>query len=359
VDTATYIGRLSDGRTAATSAVTVALGATGLDIAGAAEPQSWNYTKLEAAAPLRWHDNEALLRTGQYPGATLFIADPGFAAAILKRSPQLSPGAHRWRFAMPGLAITALLALGIGAIYLFGFNPAQQLAGLLPHRVRAAIGEQAAASLAGGHQTCTAPEGVKALNTLVAELSAATLSGKAFEVRVVRWDLVNAFAVPGEQIVVSGGLINEAQSADEVAGVLAHEMGHGIELHPEAGIIRSLGLSALIELLASGQSSTLTNAGSLLLQLRYSREAEHQADVHALEILKTANISPKPFSGFFSRLLKREGGATKSVAPGDLGIFSTHPPTPERAAMAAAAATYPGRPALSEADWQALKHICG
>jgi len=41
----------------------------------------------------------------------------------------------------------------------------------------------------------------------------------------------------------------------------------------------------------------LTNAGSLLLQLRYSREAEHEADAHALEILKVANISPKPFSG--------------------------------------------------------------
>ena len=330
-----------------------------LEIAGAGIAQNWPYAGLDAAAPLNWRDNEVLLRSGGQPGATLFVADPGFASAILKRAPHLSPGAHRWRYAIPGLAITAALALGVGAVFAFGFNPAKDVALLLPQKLRASIGEQAAASLAGEHEACSSPDGLKALDVLVGELSAASNSGKDFHVRVVKWDLVNAFAVPGERIVVSNGLIDEAQSADEVAGVIAHEMGHGIELHPEAGMIRALGLTALIELLASGQSSTLTNAGALLLTLRYSREAEHQADVHALEILKNADISPKPFSGFFTRLLKRETGSTKDGAGNDLGIFATHPPTPERAQMAAAAATYPGKPALNDKDWKALKHICG
>ena len=353
MDTPTYAGRYSDGRTAATTPVTVRL-ADALEIAGSPSPVAWPYARLQAAAPIHWRDNEVLLRNDAFPGATLFVTDPGFASAVLKRASSLSPSAHRWRYAIPGLAITSVVAAAIGSIYLFGFNPAQDVAQLVPHKLRVSIGKQAATSMIGGSETCSTPDGDKALGRLVAELSAASMSGKEFQVKVVKSSVVNAFALPGEQIVVFNGLIDEAQSADEVAGVIAHEMGHGIELHPEAGMIRSLGLTALIELLASGQSGTLTNAGSLLLQLRYSREAEHEADAHALEILKNANISPRPFSGFFNRLLKRDGSSA-----GDFGIFNTHPPTPERAKMAADAATYPGKPSLSVVEWKALKSICG
>ena len=299
-----------------------------------------------------------MLRNPDNPGATLFVTDPGFASALLKRAAHLSPARHRWRYAIPGIVITATLAASIGAIYLFGINPSQDVARMVPDRIRASIGAQALNSFVAGHTYCTSPDGVAALTTLVGDLSRASNSGKTFKVQVVDWEVINAFALPGEQIVVFSQLIDDAQSPDELAGVLAHEMGHGIELHPESGIIRSLGLSALIELFASGQSGTLTNAGALLLTLRYSREAEHQADVHALEILKTANISPRPFSGFFNRLLKQEKRAEKIPSPGDLGMFSTHPPTPERAKMAADAATYPGKPAMDEKAWKALKHIC-
>jgi len=358
LDTRTYAGRYSDGKTAATAAVTVTIG-DGIGIAGASGPVRWTYQHLQAAAPLHWRDDEVLLRNDEFPGATLFIADPGFASALLKRAPGLSPSSHRWRYAVPGLLITAAVLIGIGAVYGLGLNPAQDVAALVPHKLRVSIGEQAVKGMIGGSESCSSTDGDKALAKLVNELSKATESGKDFNVRVVKSAIVNAFALPGEQVVLYEGLINEAQSADEVAGVLAHEMGHGIELHPEAGIIRSLGLTALIELLASGQSGTLTNTGALLLELRYSREAEHQADAHALRILKNANISPRPFSGFFKRLLKGGSSDGKSDASVNMGIFSTHPPTPERAQMAADAATYPGKPALTDAEWKALKAICG
>ena len=358
MSTISYPGHYSDGRSAATMAVTVRL-AEGLEIAGTGVTQTWPYARLDAAAPLDWRDNEVLLRNPDHPGATLFVTDPGFASVLLKRASHLSPASHRWRYAIPGLIITAGLAAGIAAIYVFGFNPAQDVARLVPDSLRASIGAQALDGFVSGHTRCSSPNGVAALSSLVGELSNASKSGRNFKVQVVDWDVINAFALPGEQIVVFSKLIDDAQSPDELAGVIAHEMGHGIELHPESGIIRSLGLSALIELFASGQSGTLTNAGALLLTLRYSREAEHQADVHALEILKNADISPKPFSGFFNRLLKNERGAAKGLTPGDLGMFATHPPTPERAKMAADAATYPGKPALDDKSWQALKHICG
>ena len=381
MDSPSFSGRYGDGRNAATRAVTVRLGEA-LDITGTdlSAPVLWPLAMLDSSKPVHWKDNEVLLRTPQQPGATLFIADPGFASALLKRAPQLSAGAHRWRYAIPGLAIVAALGLVVGGMYAFNWQPAKTVAGMIPYDVRVAIGQRAAQNLAGQHAECTSPAGNKALDEMVGVLSAASGHKTPFHVRVVHWDIINAFAVPGEQIVVSGNLIKEADTPEEVAGVIAHEMGHGIELHPEAGIVRSLGLSAIIELLTSGQSGSLSNAGALLLELRYSREAEHEADTHALRILKAADVSPHPLSVFFKRLLKLEtpeeavaadgktdgktdtkaetGASRGSVPPISASIFATHPPTPERAKMAEDAATYPGRAILSTASWQALKTIC-
>ncbi len=382
MDTPDFTGRYSDGRSAATYKVAVRL-AEALEIAAddLAAVEVWQLSNLDASAPVHWKDNEVLLRTPARPGATLFVSNPGFASALLKRAPHLSAARHRWRYALPGIGIVAALLALIGSIYLFNWQPAKLVAGLIPHDARVAIGARAAEHLAGSHAECTGADGSKALAEMVGVLSAGSGSKDPFQVKVVRWDIINAFAVPGEQIVISSNLINEADTPEEVAGVIAHEMGHGIELHPEAGIVRSLGLSAIIELFASGQSGTLTNAGALMLELQYSRDAEREADAHALRILKAADVSPHPLAVFFRKLLKleqpeveadagpdakdgKDAGKTDTAArkttlpPITASIFSTHPPTPERAKMADDAATYPGRAILSTASWQALKHIC-
>src|SRR5438067_2076542 len=78
------------------------------------------------------------------------------------------------------------------------------------------------------------------------------------------WSLVNAFAVPGGQIILTRGLVQRAGASDEVAGVLAHELGHTLELHPEAGIIRALGLSAAMQLALAGSQGTISNIGLIL-----------------------------------------------------------------------------------------------
>ena len=119
---------------------------------------------------------------------------------------------------------------------------------------------------------------------------------------MIDWALVNAFATPGGQIIMTRGLVQKAGSPDEVAGVLAHEIGHTIELHPEAGLVRAMGLSAAAQLVFAGTHGTATNIGLLLTQLRYTRVAEREADGHAVRILKQAGISAKGFGDFFERL---------------------------------------------------------
>jgi predicted Zn-dependent protease len=97
--------------------------------------------------------------------------------------------------------------------------------------------------------------------------------------------------------------------------VLAHELGHTLELHPEAGIVRAMGLAAATQLALAGSQGTVSNVGLLLTQLRYPRIAEREADAHALRMLQGAGIAAKGFGDFFERLEgKRPAGETAKTA---------------------------------------------
>ena len=117
-------------------------------------------------------------------------------------------------------------------------------------------------------------------------------------------------AAPGGQIILTRGLVQTAGSPDEVAGVLAHELGHALELHPETGIVRAMGLAAATQLIFAGSAGTVSNVGMVLTQLRYTRIAEREADAHAVRMLKGAGISAKGFGDFFERLEGKAAGDT-------------------------------------------------
>jgi beta-barrel assembly-enhancing protease len=152
--------------------------------------------------------------------------------------------------------------------------------------------------------------------------------------------------------------LEKAGSPDEAAGVLAHEIGHGIELHPETGIIRAIGLAAAVELMLGGTGGTLANIGLTLAQLGYTRASEHEADLQAIRLLKNSGISNKGLSDFFKRVEKIEGEDTTSEALHPFDLLRTHPPTKEREDLVRNQPDYPATPSLDEASWQDLKTIC-
>jgi predicted Zn-dependent protease len=248
----------------------------------------------------------------------------------------------------------------------------------MPQETRERMGRNVIGSLTGSMRQCETGPGRAALDRLTQRL-AAKASDPPMPVRVIMidWSIVNAFAVPGGQLVLTKGLVQTAASADEVAGVLAHELGHAIELHPETGLLRAIGLGLAGELMFAG-SSTTGNIGLLLTQLRYTRAAEREADAHAVRILKNAGISPKGFGDFFERIdpflraskevrKKTEGEKKRDEDLAALGkkierslaIVSTHPVTEDRLKMVRSQPDYPATPALSDADWRALREMCG
>lgn len=354
-DDRSYVARFSRGPGQGSQDVAVRLTERGVAIDGLEgdTPLIWPYGALSIAEPLSAQSIDALLSYSYQPGAALFVPDKTFARALMAHAPQLTVRARRMRSARPWLWAAVAAGLVVAGIWLSGFSPANALARMLPDTARAMLGDQVVASMTSGRATCVAPAGTAALDELTAKLSAAAGTGQRFKVVVADWDVTNAFATPGERIVLTRGLIERSQSADEVAGVLAHEMGHGIELHPETGIVRGIGLAAATEIVLGG-SGGLANIGLLLTQMSYSREAEREADGHALSILKGAQISPDGLLSFFDRaqqLEEKEGGA-------GIGALRSHPQTAERRAVVAAAERYAATPALDAAGWKALQSIC-
>ncbi len=355
-----FEGRFSDGKSAAASDVNLRLTERGIQISvpSAPEPLIWPYGALHAAEPLTPHSIDALISYSHMPGATLFVPEGTFARRLAQLAPHLTARAQRWSHARPWMwGAVGVLLLGV-LLSLSDLSPSRAIARMLPDGVRAQLGERVVGSMTNNRKTCSASPGREALDKLVKRLSEATGHPKPFKVVVVDWGLLNAFATPGEQIVLTRGLIAKAESADEVAGVLGHEMGHGIEMHPETGIVRAIGLSAAVELMVGGGGGTLGNVGMVLAQLSYTREAEREADDHALAILKKAQISHRGFADFFKRLSDIEG-KMDGAGIGSVDILRSHPQTLDRRKYVESQADYPATPALTSDEWQALRSICG
>lgn len=204
--------------------------------------------------------------------------------------------------------------------------------------------------------TCTDPKGLAALERLQRRLTESTSApaGQPVTLSVFDHEMVNAFAVPGGQIIIFRGLLDEAASADEVAGVLAHEIGHVAARDPTRIALRSAGSAGILSLLLGDVTggAAVAVAGEQLLTASYTREAEAAADAYGLALLGDAGISSAGLADFFDRI------ATETDSTPE--IMSSHPLSDKRAGIARAHAAGQGAvtPALSAADWQALKAIC-
>ena len=362
-DAKRFSGSLSDGRSAGAKPVEVSLGDGGLEfhVVEGTPVGAWPYAELRSNVPLHARAADVLLSLQPDGNQTLFVADPAFASQLLGRVPALSLARQRWRGLRPGLTVVgAVLAVAL-VIRFLELDPAHAVARIMPQQSREALGNNFVATLARDHKRCETPASRAALERLTQRLTAAA-SSNPMQVRVslLDWRLVNALAAPGGQIVLTRGLVQTAGSPDEVAGVLAHELGHALELHPETGIVRAMGLAAATQLLFAGSAGTVSNVGMVLTQLRYTRIAEREADAHAVRMLKGAGISAKGFGDFFERL---EGKAPATPDKGrsvpGLDLIRTHPATAERIAMVRAQPSYPATPALSAEDWKALREACG
>jgi predicted Zn-dependent protease len=237
------------------------------------------------------------------------------------------------------------------------FSPNLTLAQAIPDYARMRIGRVAMTEITKENRRCRGVAGASTLNRLVDRLRRAAGTDLLFRARVVDTSAVNVFTMTDHQIVLTNGLIGAAFSPDEVAGVLAHEMGHAIGHHPETTVLRRFGVYTRLKMLVGGWSpEMMERAGAHWAPLRHSRTNEAEADATAIRILTTAGISARPFLEFFDRITRTPVARS---TPSQLPHFTaTHPILVQRRELARSLPAQTAEPALEPAEWQALRSIC-
>ena len=358
-------GAWFDGESAARREVEVEIVAAGVRIReagpGVRELAFWEYRELRGVD--EWTgDGPLRIRTGN-GRARLVVESPELVAALAAHAPRVAAREPGW--ARVWLRSAGLLALSIAVLFAtlwYGLPRfADQVARMVPHQWEADFGERMVEpvlrALARFDETdevalCTAPRGAESLDELTRRLAPAE-SPYHFRVRVANLEMVNAFALPGGHIVIADGLLQAAESPDEVAGVLAHEMAHVLHRHSTAAIVEALGLAFLFGvMLGDFGIGVISGAGETLVGLSFRREAEAEADARALTLLDRAGMSSRGLAAFFERM-ERMAGDRSAV----LRLLSTHPPNEVRGRRAAEGAI-PAPPALGDREWRSLKAIC-
>jgi len=140
----------------------------------------------------------------------------------------------------------------------------------------------------------------------------------------------NAFALPDGELIVFDQLVELAANDEEVLAVLAHELGHVAYRHGMRQLIQSSVVSFAVGMYLGDISSTVSGLGALILEAKYSRRFEEEADSYAATCMRSAGYGTAPLIGIFERLAKIEADKERA-APG-WHLFASHPETAARIA---------------------------
>ena len=268
---------------------------------------------------------------------TLYLKNPELIRAFRHAAPahlsqpleqaaeQVRQVRHRHRVVW-GLVSGAVLAVVLGLW--FGSDLLVQLAvNRIPVEWEQKLGESAYRDFLSGQDAMKEGLAVTAVKEMTQRLASQVPNNPyRFEVTVVKSEVVNAFALPGGYIVVFTGLMKKADSPDEVAGVLAHELNHVLRRHGLERIIKQLGFVAVVSIVLGnppGLGGVMKQLGIELMTLKFGRAQETEADVTGLQLLYRAKINPDGMITFFQRLAEKDEGRVEWL--------STHPMSSARA----------------------------
>lgn len=164
-------------------------------------------------------------------------------------------------------------------------------------------------------------------------LPAVKNAGYEFQFHIAENTNINAFAMPGGHVVVFSGLIDAAQSPEEIAGVIAHELAHVTRRHSLRNIIGAAGVALLIQTVVgdlSGLQAVILQGGKSLLDQKFSRDFEREADDVGWDYLLAADIDPRGLIAFFKKLQQEEAASDPAGLRNSMALLSTHPATQER-----------------------------
>lgn len=322
--------------------------------------QAWPLTDIREV-PDQAGGDLFVLRLRDDPLQRLLLPDRALAPHLphLRRR---APVTRRGVLFAWALAAVASVALIIGVLVP---RLADQLAEFIPPEGEKALGDVTLDQIRGALDRsglnpvpiCNAPDGLRALDKMRNRLAAAPDAPPDFDVYVLDHEMMNAFALPGSNIVFFRGLIDAAETPEEVAAVFAHEMGHVISRDPTRHAMRSAGSIGVLGLLFGdfAGGAVVLFLAERLIEAQYSQGAEAAADLYAHKLLRDVDLPPDALARMFERFRDTGGEADGFVAH-----FLTHPALGDRIAAARAATpdTLRTRPLLDPSEWQDLRRIC-
>lgn len=259
------------------------------------------------------------------------------SAPALADNPVLESEVRRLRSGFrlaKGLVIAAILLLVLGLLALkpLGDFIVQRSVAVVPRSWEASLGEKVAEQLLQTKHEI----GDREVGAGVAALTEPLL--KAWpdleftpQFHVVDDPEVNAFALPGGVIFLNSGLLLRAETAEEVIGVIAHELAHASHRHQLRQIAKVQWFRFLLGSLFGDLAPTLTGLAensSQFLYLKFSRDYEREADRTAFEAMVRANLNPSGLASLFEKL-KLNNGNLDALGRG-LALLSTHPDLNDR-----------------------------
>lgn len=293
--------------------------------------ESVAFSVLSVAAGGLDHDQLVLSWGAGTSARTLYLKDPALIVAFRRAAPseltahveraaaQVRRARHRHRVWW-GSAVGFVAALGL--LLWFGSDLVVEWAvARIPIAWEQKLGEAVYQDVLSKETVLKEGPAVGAVQEMTRRMTAKIPDNPYHvNVSVVQSPVVNAFALPGGYVVVFTGLLKKAESGEEVAGVLSHELNHVLQRHGMERMVKMLGLAAVISIVAGDQQGLIGLARQLGLELatlKFGRTQETEADVAGIKLLSAARIAPDGMIRFFERLSDNDKGRVE--------LLSTHP----------------------------------
>ena len=340
--------RFRDGRTALQIDATVEFRGDFLYISRAGTNETLAAWPAGSIVQIEPPDPDNVVTYGRRSDLEVLLTDDPATIATLGQyfKPEAKWTRRRWSGLAAGFVATfALLAL------IFDRLPGV-VAMAMPIGWEQAMGRAYMRLTDGMGKRCESAEAQAALDRFAERLQTAGDIRLPIKVGVVDAVVVNAFTLPGGNVLVMRGLLDRMKDGAELAGVLGHEFGHVAHRDSVALLVRQWSLSLIADTFGlNATGSTLATGAGVLVTLAYGRAAEEAADTASLSFLEKAGMRTDGLSRFFGDLESLEAKGPKSG-----GWLHSHPLTEERRQRTERPAT--GADPFTTEEWAAIKGMC-
>lgn len=329
-DTHIWHAHFYDGQTAQPHTVQIEVLANGLEVIYSDRPSEiWTYGSFRQTEG--FHSGELVrFEKNDTFGQALVIDDVQILEVMRERDPSSdfhNPRLRRYRVPLVGFSLVSIVFI---IWLLYGYIlPVfiDGIAHIAPVAWEESLGRSVVAYIAPKENRCQDEIYTEVFDEIVARLTAPTNLPYTFRVYVVKNAHVNAFALPGGYMAITTGFLKRVKSAEQIAGIIAHEMQHVVQRHGTRAVLREMSTRTLIAAISGGGEGLdyVLDGAALAGALRFSRDHESSADIEGMKMILDAKIDPKGMVEAFEILLEITGDM-----PDGLVYASTHPLTKNR-----------------------------